>query len=70
MNSKDMIAGLRKFATATALMAATAMPALAADKLVISIETGPTHLQTTLMNQFVDMLEERSGGELMAEVFD
>lgn len=70
MNSKDMIAGLRKFATATALMAATAMPALAADKLVISIETGPTHLQTTLMNQFVDMLEERSGGELVAEVFD
>ncbi len=67
--TRNLLGSLR-LPVAGALTAALMTSALAADKLVVSLDTGATHLQTRLVNQFVDMLEERSGGEMTGEVFD
>lgn len=62
-----------KFTTAAvaAIMAlGTAMPGFAADKLVITMDTPPSHVRTRMINEFVDRMEERSGGAMEFEVFD
>lgn len=53
-----------------AFAALSAVPAVAADELVISTATPPHHMQTTTMTDFVAALEERSGGALTGKVFD
>ena len=42
----------------------------AQEKLTISLETGPLHLQTRTIGHFASELEKRSGGALEVEVFD
>ena len=69
--NNGLICGFRRVACAVGLFAATfAAPTWAADKLVISIDTGPSHLQTELVRRFAEELEKRSEGALTAEVFD
>ncbi len=70
MIARNLWTGLRRLPLAAALGAGLATTAAAQEKLVISLDTGATHLQTRLVNQFVDMLEERSDGKLTGEVFD
>ena len=60
----------RAFGAASIFLATLAVPAIADENLVISIDTGPTHLQTELVRQFAAELETRTGGALTAEVFD
>ncbi|GAB4576584.1 MAG: C4-dicarboxylate TRAP transporter substrate-binding protein [Roseibium sp.] len=57
-------------ALAAGLAAFSAGSATAQEKLVVSLDTGATHLQSRLVRQFVETLEERSGGALTGEVFD
>jgi len=63
---------LRKFAAfalfSSALIGAPAT--YAADKLVITIDTPPTHLRTRMMNDFAQQLGKKSNGELKFEIFD
>ena len=47
-----------------------AFAAQAADELIISSATPPTHMQTLTMTWFAEELERRSNGELTAKVFD
>lgn len=55
---------------AAALLIGTALPGLAADKLVITLDTPPNHIRTRMINQFTDTLGEKSGGALTFEIFD
>ena len=57
-------------ALAAVLALGTALPGLAANKLVIAMDTPPGHLRTRMINEFVDRMEDRSGGEMGFEVFD
>jgi TRAP-type C4-dicarboxylate transport system substrate-binding protein len=63
---------LSRFAALTLLTSALTggQAALAADKLVITLETPPTHLRTRMMNEFAQRLGKKSGGELKFEMFD
>lgn len=54
---------------ASILFGATA-PSYAADKLVITLDTPPGHIRTRMFHEFVDLLEERSGGSMTFEIFD
>lgn len=60
--------------TTTALAAVVALgaalPGFAADKLVITMDTPPGHVRTRMIHEFVDRMEDRSGGEMEFEVFD
>ena len=42
----------------------------AAEKLVVTLDTPPTHLRTRMMNDFAKRLSDRSNGELTFEIFD
>lgn len=65
------IGGFRRAACVAGLVAAgLTAPALAEENLVISIDTGPSHLQTELVRRFAEELAARSEGALTAEVFD
>lgn len=57
-------------ATAATALSAIAFSALAADKLTITLSTGPTHLQTTTVTHFAEELSKRSNGELTYKIFD
>ncbi|SPF77943.1 TRAP transporter substrate-binding protein DctP [Pseudoprimorskyibacter insulae] len=47
-----------------------AAPAFAADKLVITMDTPPSHLRTRMINEFANRLGERSNGSLTFQIFD
>ncbi len=70
MIAEKLVKRLRHLPLAGVLTAALMTSAVAAEKLVVSLDTGATHLQTRLVNQFVKTLEERSGGAMTGEVFD
>ncbi|MEZ5649775.1 MAG: TRAP transporter substrate-binding protein DctP [Burkholderiaceae bacterium] len=57
-------------ALAAGLALAAPMPSVAADKLVITMDTAPGHLRTRIMKEFIAMLEKRSGGAMTFELFD
>lgn len=70
MQTSQLTNLVRTAGAAVALAAALTLPAQAQEKLVVSIDTGPTHLQTKLLKQFVIDLDELSGGSMTGEVFD
>lgn len=69
---KILLKARRVLMTAAAFTAisAIALSATAADKLTISLSTGPTHLQTTTVVHFAEELKKRSGGDFTYEIFN
>ena len=45
-------------------------PVQAADRLVVTMDTAPSHLRTRMMRTFLERLEDRSGGALTSTLFD
>lgn len=54
---------------AAAFAGGFAATAHAADKLVVSLDTPPTHYRTEIMKDFLEELESASGGSLKSELF-
>ena len=60
-----------KTAVVAAIMAlGSVVPGVAADKLVITMDTPPSNIRTRMINEFVHRMERRSGGTMKFEVFD
>lgn len=70
MKLMNITGPVRVLGAACLLAASTAVAAFGQSNLVITIDTGPGHLQTQMMNRFAAELAERSGGAMTAQVFD
>ena len=61
---------LASIGIAVSILFSAVTPTLAADKLVITLDTPPGHIRTRMFHEFVDMLKDRSGGSMTFEIFD
>lgn len=61
---------LASIGIAASILFSAVTPVLAADKLVITLDTPPGHIRTRMFHEFVDLLEDRSGGSMTFEIFD
>ncbi|MEZ5727441.1 MAG: TRAP transporter substrate-binding protein DctP [Burkholderiaceae bacterium] len=66
---KTLLAGALTAVTAGIAFTAPA-PAIAADQLVITMDTPPAHLRTRMIKEFIARMEKASGGKMSFKLYD